>query len=178
MNDNISKALREGDAEAFEEIFITYFGKVKYFINGLLKSDADAEELAQDVFVKLWINKQFIDPQKSLNAYIYTMARNAALNHLKSISVHSNYLKEYQQEESACVTEESIHAHETELLIELSVSNMPPQRQTIYRMSRNEGITNEEIAKKLGITKKTVENQLSLALQELRKVVALLSVFF
>lgn len=178
MNDNISRALREGDTEVFEDIFIAYFGKVKYFIKGLVKSDSDAEELAQDVFVKLWINKQSVDPEKSLNAYIYTMARNAALNHLKRIFIHSNYLKECQREETACVTEEMILAHETELLIELSVGSMPPQRQTIYRMSRNEGIENEEIAKQLGITKKTVENQLSLALQELRKVVSLLFIFF
>ena len=52
------EALQNGDHKAFEEVFLTYFDKVKYLLTGLLRSESDAEELAQDIFVKLWINRQ------------------------------------------------------------------------------------------------------------------------
>lgn len=178
MNERMVFALRDGDTEAFRQIFLVYFGKVKYFIRGLLKSEEDAEELAQDVLVRLWLVRESLDPAKSLNAYIYRMARNAAFNFLKSKLIHETYVRENVREESGCTTEDELMARETALLIEMAVSRMPERRQIIYRMSRNEGISNEDIALQLNISRKTVENQLSLALHELRGVVTCLLVFF
>lgn len=178
MNEKTVVALRNGDAKAFEEIFTAYFGKVKYFIRGLVKSEEDAEELAQDIFVRLWLKRSSLDPGKSLNAYIYKMARNASFNFLKSKLIHETYIRENPADESEYTTEQQLIARETALLIEMTVSRMPAQRQVIYRMSRNEGIQNEEIAIRLGISRKTVENQLSLALGELRKVMIGLVLFF
>lgn len=83
MNITTIEALQHGDHQAFEKVFLGYFDKVKYFLNGLLRSEADAEELAQDIFVNLWQNREAIDPQKSFNTYLYTIARNTALNYLK-----------------------------------------------------------------------------------------------
>lgn len=179
INDkNVIAALRAGDTRAFEKIFTLYFGRVKYFIFGLLKSGDDAEELAQDVFVRLWLKRSTLDPEKSLNAFLYTMARNAAFNVMKSRLIHEAYVNECMREEGECTTEQQLVARETALIIEMTVSRMPQQRQLIYNLSRNEGIANEEIARRLGISKKTVENQLSLALKELRGVVMCLVVFF
>lgn len=171
-------ALRNGDEKAFDTIFIAYFGKVKYFISGILKSDADAEELAQDVFVRLWEKRQSIDPQKSLNAYIYTVARNAAFNFLKHQSIHNTYVNESLNNDESEDAEQTIFAREIDLLVKMSVEKMPAKRQAIYRLSREEGISNEDIAIRLNISRKTVENQLSLALQELRRVLSGLFIFF
>lgn len=179
INDkNVIAALRAGDTRAFEKIFTLYFGRVKYFIFGLLKSGDDAEELAQDVFVRLWLKRSTLDPEKSLNAFLYAMARNAAFNVMKSRLIHEAYVNECMGEEGECTTEQQLVARETALIIEMTVSRMPQQRQLIYNLSRNGGIANEEIARRLGISKKTVENQLSLALKELRGVVMCLVVFF
>lgn len=70
--------------------------------------------------------------------------------------------------------QEQIEASDMKLLIDMIVQNMPPQRQTIYRMSREEGLTNDEIAEKLGLQKKTVENHLNLALGDIRKMLKIL----
>lgn len=174
-------ALKEGDVKAFDCIFVSYFGKVRCFINGLLKSEADAEDLAQDIFIKLWTNRGLLDPQKSVNALLYTMARNAAFNFLKHKLVLDNYTSDNSRIDTTLLPdtpEEILYAKEIELLIEMTVCRMPEQRRRIYRLSRNEAIPNEEIALQLHVTKKTVENQLSLALQDIRKVISCFLLFF
>ena len=178
MGTKTLEALRNGDEKAFDTIFIAYYGKVKYFISGILKSDADAEELAQDIFIRIWTKRQSIDPQKSLNAYIYTAARNAAFNFLKHQSVHNAYISENLNSEDSEDAVQTIFAREISLLVDMSVGKMPEKRQAIYRLSREEGVSNEDIASRLNISRKTVENQLSLALQELRRVLSGLFLFF
>ena len=69
------EALRNGNHKAFEEVFLAYFDKVKYLLTGLLRSESDAEELAQDIFVRLWMNHTSIDPNKAFSTYLYTTTR-------------------------------------------------------------------------------------------------------
>lgn len=161
-------------------VFLTYFDKVKYLLTGLLRSESDAEELAQDIFVKLWINRQSIDPSKAFNTYIYTIARNTALNYLKHKLVEDNFLNSLNDfdVEEADSSDEILFAKEISLLVEMTVCRMPVQRRKIYQMSREKGISNNEIAEELGISKKTVENQISLALQEIKRVISAFLIFF
>lgn len=182
MAEKISKEtvdkLRNGDHKAFDKVFIAYFNKIKYFINGLICSEDDAEELTQEIFVKLWINRMSIDSQKSFNAFLYVLARNSAFNYLKHKLVEQTYLNTPLPEQIAEDTEEIIYAKEIALLVEMAVQRMPEKRREIYNMSRNEGLTNEQIASQLSISKKTVENQLSLTLKELRQLIHLFLTFF
>lgn len=167
------KALHEGDEKAFEKIYLNYYKKTLYFITGLVKSENDAKELTQEVFIKLWSNRNSIDPARPVRSYMYTIARNAAFNFLKHKLVEINYISEYAVQNIETETsEEILFAKEIALLIEMSVDRMPVQRRKIYQMSRKEGLSNEEIATRLQISKKTVENQLSLALRELKRVIA------
>lgn len=66
------EALQNGDHKAFEEVFLAYFNKVKYLLTGLLRSESDVEELAQDIFVKLWMSHTSIDSYKAFSTYLYT----------------------------------------------------------------------------------------------------------
>lgn len=166
------KALHEGDEKAFEKIYLAYYKRTLYFLTGLVKSEEDAKELTQEVFIKLWTNRETIDTNKSTHNYMYTIARNAAFNFLKHKLVEFHYQNEYARKTATETSEEILFAKETALLIEMTVERMPVQRQRIYKMSRNEGMSNEEIANRLRISKKTVENQLSLALGELKRVIA------
>ena len=174
------EALHNSNHKAFEEVFLTYFDKVKYLLTGLLRSESDAEELAQDIFVKLWINRQSIDPSKAFSTYLYTIARNSALNYLKHKLVEENFKNSfnYFDEAAADSSDEILFAKEINLLVEMAICRMPVQRRKIYQMSREKGISNNEIAEELGISKKTVENQLSLALQEIKRVISAFLIFF
>lgn len=172
------EALRNGNHKAFEDIFIGYFKRVKLFIGGIIKSEADAEELAQDVFVKLWTNRETLNVEKPLGAYLYTIAKNTAFNFLKHKSVKQTYADNFPPRSKVSTPEDELFAREISLLIEMTINEMPIQRRRIYILSREKGRSNSDIAAKLGITKKTVENQLSLALQELRKIISLFLLFF
>lgn len=174
------EALQNGDHKAFEEVFLAYYDKVKYLLTGLLKSESDAEELAQDIFVKLWMNHTSVDPNNAFSTYLYTITRNTALNFLKHKLVEENFKNSFNNlnEEEADSSDEILFAKEISLLVEMAVCGMPVQRRKIYQMSREKGISNIEIAEELGISKKTVENQISLALQEIKRVISAFLIFF
>ena len=184
MNNNIDiktlEAFQDGNHKAFETIFIAYYNKTKTFIDGYIKSEPDAEELTEDLFVNLWINHSSIDASRSFNAYLHTIARNAAINYLKHKYVH-DYQQLYNRKNRAkpdrssfptSTSEEDFIAKELGLLIDELVEKMPEQRRMIYTLNRNEGLSNAEIAERLDTTKRNVESQLSLALKEIRKVIS------
>lgn len=166
------EALWNGDHKAFETIFLTYYNKTKAFIYGYIKSEADAEELTEELFVNLWINRQAIDSSKSFDAYLHTIARNAALNFLQHKYIRLAYTSSIQSPESSSTSEEDLIAKELGLLIDDIVDKMPEQRKQIYILSRNKGLSNAEIAEQLNTTKRNVESQLSLALKEIKKAIS------
>ncbi len=149
------EALRQDSHEAFEEVFITYYGKTKAFIQGYIKSSPDAEELTEDLFVNLWMNRHSVDISKSFDSYLHTIARNSAINFLKHKYVEDTYLSNVQQQECSSTSEEDLIAKELGLLIDDTVE-----------------LSNEEIAVRLNTTKRNVESQLSLALKEIRKTIS------
>lgn len=163
--------------EAFRYIYMQYQPKVKYFINHFVKSGAVAEELTQDIFEKIWVNRTSLPNLKSFNAYLYQMAKNAALNFLDKKLLEDKLIASYKYEYEESF-EEKLYSKEIELLVQLTVAKMPEQRQKIYLMSRHENLKNSEIAEKLNISKKTVENHLNLALKEIRKTIILFFFFF
>lgn len=167
--DTIS-ALRDGDHKAFEEVFRLYYGRIKVFIAGLIKSEADAEELTEELFVNLWINRSDIDAAKSFNAYLHTIAHHMVINFLKRKYVHADYLSKIAHPQYSYSSEEELIAQETSLLLQLAIERMPEQRKQVFLLSKNEGLKNEEIAVRLQTTKRNVESQLSIALKELRKL--------
>lgn len=96
MSNNIDiktlEAFQDGNHKAFETVFIAYYNKTKAFIDGYIKSESDAEELTEDLFVNLWINHDSIDASKSFSSYLHTIARNSAINFLRHKYVHDTYL--------------------------------------------------------------------------------------
>jgi RNA polymerase sigma-70 factor (ECF subfamily) len=177
-NDNTTIAkLAQGDHEAFRSIFMHYFPKLKFFIARLVKSEAVAEELAQELFVKLWEKREILTMVQSFNAYLYRTAKNSALNYLDHQYVERKHAR-YVNESSEQPSDELLQAKEMELLIRLTVEKMPEQRKKIFKMSRTACLKNEEIAQKLNISKKTVENHLTLALKEIRQLFSMFLFLF
>ena len=129
-----------------------FFPKVKIFLVKFLKDEVVAEDISQDIFVKIWTYREALPDIRSFNTYIYRMTRNAALNHIRGgrqkINISETSILDDRDIES------DYHTKEKELLIRLTVEHMPPQRQRIFKMSREQGLSNEDIAIKLGISKK------------------------
>lgn len=173
---NLLQSIATGDNEAFKTLFEMFFPKVKVFLVKFLKDDQAAEDIAQDIFVKIWSLGPSLPEIRSFNTYMYRMTKNAAINYLRDrkLSVEITDLMILDDRD----IEQEYYRKEKELLIRLMVEQMPPQRKKIFTMSRYQGLSNDEIAKKLGISKHTVENNLSLSLKELRDVMLAFVIFF
>ncbi|NCB08236.1 MAG: RNA polymerase sigma-70 factor [Bacteroidia bacterium] len=171
INRAILSALQEGSHPAFEKVFIFYYTKVRTFIFGYVKTMADAEELAEEVFAGVWENHKSIDPGKSFDSYLYTIAKNKALNFLKRKYATKAIIEMPAPSTFSHSPEEEYIALEKALLIEMIVEKMPAQRKKVYQL-RQQGMTNEEIAQELETTKRNVESQVSLALKEVRNALS------
>ena len=158
----------------FEQFFILTFPKVKAFACKILQSEEDAEDRAQDIFVKLWDNPEIWENKDTWDSYIYAMTRNQIYNFLKHQSVELNYQEKFVQENASSYDfdiYDNLYAKELQLLIKLTLDNMPEQRRKVFSMSRQKGMSNQEIAEKLNLSVRTVERHIYLALQELKKVI-------
>lgn len=109
---------------------------------------------------------------EDVGSYLYVLAKHTAFNYIESRRVNLVSLESASEEDEERSTPyEDLVAKDLRLLVDMIVETMPPQRRMIYRMSRNEGLSNTEIAENLQLSKKTVEKHLNLALRELRNVV-------
>lgn len=126
--------------------------------------------MSQDIFTNIWTNKESIPQIKALDAYIYKMSKNAALQYLNRKYLENKYIISSSQKEVYMPDiEEDLFAKETKLFIQLTVQQMPKQRRLIFEMSRYQNLKNGEIAKMLEISPKTVENHLTQALRQIRE---------
>ena len=177
---NYLKVLGAGDNEAFNILFMSYHSLVKRFLMGFIKDEEDVLDLAQEIFVKIWTHRETVAQVDSFKAYLFRMARNEIYNYYKLNAIRENHLEQYRQQTVWVddLAEERILADELGLLLDIAVDNMPPQRKLVFEKSRKEGLTNDEIAGQLGISKRTVENHITQALADLRKVLAVILPFF
>lgn len=167
--------IADDDEVAFEVVFYYYYPKVRVFLADLLKDRAAAEDVAQEVFARIWLMRNTLPEIRSFGSYLYTMTRNSALFHIKKsrLSVTMDDLDLVEEE----VIESRLTAEEKERRIKEIVGNMPERRRLVFILSREEGKSNEEIAEILGIKKKTVENLMNAALKEIRRILSMM-IFF
>ncbi len=178
--------LKKGSFSAFDHLFSVYKSRLYAFVVGYLKIEEDAKELVQDVFVKVWENRHHIDTCRSFNAYLFTITKNTVLDYFRKKANERNYL-DYIREHVGLVVdsfEEKIEYADLLEKAESVIEDLPPRQKEIFQMSRKQGLSNEEIAEILKISKKTVENQITLAKKYIRKrlgessLIVLLFVFF
>ncbi|MBQ9137154.1 MAG: RNA polymerase sigma-70 factor [Alistipes sp.] len=176
----IIKRLSEGDQSAYRVVFEHFYPRVWEFIRRIVKSDTIAEDVTQDIFVKVWERREMFGVEvHSFSNYIYVMSRNAAINALRRSGRITPLAEEAIYSPANSSLEEDYYAREKELIIRLTVCRMPEQRRRIFEMSRYMGMDNQTIATTLNLSKKTVENHLTLALKTLRSVLTVwISIFF
>ncbi|MHC1704159.1 MAG: RNA polymerase sigma-70 factor [Tenuifilaceae bacterium] len=163
----------EGNQTAFENLYNIYADKLYYFALRFLKTKEDAENLTQDVFVKIWETRDRLDPDFSFNAYLFTIAKNTIFNlHRKRVNelAYREYLGNFF-DFSHSKTESDLSLKDLQERIDQSVEKFPTQRKIVYELSRKEGLSHKEIAEQLKISEKTIETHIRLALKTLRKVV-------
>jgi len=160
-----------GDISAFRQLFDGYKLRLFAFVLHMTHSRVDAEEIVQDVFAKLWESRLQLTAVEYPGKYIYTIARNKTLNHLTRLARDRRLLQQVwaNVSQSDNPTEDILQAQESQRLINEAISRLSLQQQRIFQLSRDQGLTHDEIASRLGLSKSRVKNVLVEALKQIRE---------
>ena len=171
LDDNgLVQLLQKGNVEAFDSLFEVYSQKLFGFALKYFKNEADAEELVQDIFVKVWENRQTLKSELSFKSYLFTIALNQIRKHFNKKAISLRYLESLQNEPEF-IDNQAIQENDYESAlnqINLIIEQMPPRRREIFMKSKLDGKSSKEIAAELNISAGTVDNQVSEALRFIR----------
>jgi len=168
--ETIGTLLAQKDEAAFEQVFKTHFKRLHAYAFTILKDEVEAEEMVQQVFFKIWERNENLSLTGSVTAYLYRAVHNESLNYIKHQKVKSDHKLHiaYSMKNEVEHPGKKILASEMEKKIHEALNELPEQCRTIFQMSRFDELKYREIADKLGISVKTVENQMGKALKLLR----------
>jgi RNA polymerase sigma-70 factor (ECF subfamily) len=170
---NIEKAVIlqfiSGSGKACELIFHRTKGKLKGFLKKALPKDEDVESVMQDVYLKLWATRKFIQPDKNFETYLFTIARNLVIDIMRKRLHKQKYIEDlYRQlkekQRNSLDTNAVVEYSELEKKIFELIDQLPEKRREIFKLNRLEGLTYKEIAAKLKISENTVDSQMRKAL--------------
>lgn len=165
--------IAQGDEAAFATLFYSYYAKLQPFIMKFTRSASDTEEIVQEVFIRLWLNRDKGADIMNPHAWIFTIASHECFKYLKKKASREHVLaalgKDDQLPENDPSTLDSIQLKEVSSMVAAAVSRLPSQRKRIYQMSRDGGMKIPEIADALKISPNTVKNALVTSLGFIRK---------
>lgn len=156
--------------EAFTQLYNRFWDQLYLAAYKRVKSKETAEEIVQEFFTKLWVNRKEVTIKTSPEAYLFTAIKYLVLTFLEKEMVRNNYKSTVSSYESVLhnSTQETVYLNELKEIINKEVQNLPPKCRSVYQLSRTEYMSNKDIAAELGISEKTVENHLTKALKRLR----------
>ncbi|SFU02024.1 RNA polymerase sigma-70 factor, ECF subfamily [Algoriphagus locisalis] len=166
---NLVCSLKQGDKGAFDGIYELFHKKIFLFCRKYGLAESDAEEITQEVFVKLWLSRTMLDSEKNLNSYIYKISKNIIIDEFKK-KIKLRATQEYQM--SLIVpcnnVQEDMDYKDLKNMLDETLLDLPERRREVFELSRIKGLSHKEISDELGISTKTVENHLNLALHTFR----------
>jgi len=171
VNEHILELVKKGNAKAFETLFLLYKNKVYNFVCGSTYDKNVSEDITQNVFLAVWEHRESIEPDNNFDAFIFKIARNMVYRHTKKKILAYRFSQKYTTENSDIIqsTEEDI---DSKLLLDTLmafVDKLPEKSKEIFLLRQIEGLSIKEIALKLEITPKTVENQIYRSVLFLKK---------
>lgn len=160
--------LAKGDLLAFNALYKQYSGRLYRFAFGYLKQEQESEELVQEVFTKIWEHRKELRPDLSFRSFLFTIAFNIVRRHFRTRAHLNDFFRIQNGEEADNSTLQEVDYQFLLNHISKLVDQLPDRRREIFRKSRFEGLSIQEIAGQMNISHKTVENQLTEALRFLR----------
>jgi RNA polymerase sigma-70 factor (ECF subfamily) len=170
----IINQLRSGDIEAYKLLYFRYFNQVFCFALKFAIAVEDAEEIAQDVFVKVWDKRSDINTDKQFGSFLFKITQNMVIDRFRHYAaIHKNlesyHLSQSRQMPESNPTENLVNFYELSEILNTLIDELPTKRRITFKLSREKGYSNREIADLMKISQGTVEKQLSQALKTLKK---------
>jgi RNA polymerase sigma-70 factor (ECF subfamily) len=166
--------IRQGDIGQFETLFRSSYVSLVKYAKKMIRDQDTAEEIVQDLFFRLWQDREKIKIESSLNGYLFRAVHNRCLHHFEHLKVVERHAQEMTTEryESPEDPAEKLQYKELQARIALILERLPERCGQIFMMNRFEGLKYSEIAKKLSVSIKTVESNMGKALKEFRKALS------
>lgn len=174
------EAIKRGDKKAFELLYKQYWPLIYQHSLTMLKDSTEAQDVVQELFIGLWEQREKLNITTSMTSYLYVAARNKVLNKIKRDSVIAKYMNElYLDKETLSLIPDNILIEkELAAQIERCVEHLPKRVREIFLLSREKGLTHQEIAELLNLSRSTVKKQISNALEQIRRRVKFLLLFY
>ncbi|HVN56704.1 MAG TPA: RNA polymerase sigma-70 factor [Bacteroidales bacterium] len=166
--------IRQGDIREFETLFRSSYASLVKYAGTMIKDRDTAEEIVQDLFFRLWQNKEKLSIESSLNGYLFRSVHNSCLHHIEHMKVVNRHAKEMLLEPESGNEDPLMMIQYSELQAKIAaiLEKLPERCGKIFCMNRFEGLKYNEIAQKLSVSVKTVEANMGRALKEFRKALA------
>nr|WP_295923846.1 sigma-70 family RNA polymerase sigma factor [uncultured Dyadobacter sp.] len=162
----ILQQVAQGNERAFAELFNHFHQPLGLHIFKFTKSEQLAEEVVQDVFLKIWLNRKLLLKIENFRVYLYVISKNAAFNCLKKVAYESARIVDLDLEDDTIAAETSEEDHRY-LLIDEAIDQLPPQQKLVYLLRRHERLSYAEISDRMKISKETVKKYLQIATESI-----------
>jgi len=168
--------IKRNDYSSYNQLFLRYYSRLCAFVYGITQSSSASEDVVQELFIRLWINRTKLEINESVSGYLYRSSKNAALNHLRSEksrqkSVQNMPVQELQTDDNL------IEQVEFSAALYQCIEQLPERSREVFKMSRIDGLKQQEISDQLGISVKTIKNQIWKSLQYLKACLELKDAF-
>ena len=169
--------IKTNDQAAFQYVFRRYYQELCNFALKYLKVETASEEVVQEMFISIWEKRQKLRVQSSLKAYLFVSVKNRSLNYLNSKATqvskksHSTSADDPIQISDESSIENALRDEELQTLVHEAIQSLPARCQEIFRLNRLEGLSYQQVADHLKLSKKTVEAQMGIAFKKLREFI-------
>jgi len=160
-------AIRQSDYGSYNNLFVRYYSRLCQYVYSITHEKEDTEDIVQELFLSLWNNRKKIEITTNVSAYLYRMAKNFTLNHIRASKKHQD-LSGLQDELSAGSEEDQLESDEFRIALYDCIERLPSRSREVLLLHRIEGLKQKEIAEKLSISVKTIKNQIWSSLQKLK----------
>lgn len=160
---NLIKGLKKGDYKSYEILFRMYYAKFVHYAESIVEDRDVAKDLVQEAFMKVWLNRNNLKENLSINNFLFVLVRRSALNFIRDRKIAESL------DESLILVDNQEYIDDNIVQLESIIDSMPSQRRTVFKKSRQEGLRNKDIAQQMNLSEKTVERHITLAMNDLRR---------
>ena len=162
--------LKAGDKSAFEQIYRLYSNRLFGNLVKLLQSETEAQEILQEVFLKIWQNRAQIDPEKSFRSYLFKIAENKVFDFFRKAALQKRVQHQllHHSDIETTMVDRMLLDKENEQLLAKAIDQLPPQRKQVFVMVKLQGKTYKEVGDHLGISVSTISDHIVKATKSIR----------